>query len=825
MKMNIRTMLFLFVIAIIAICCGQPVRAVGLRGEYFDNSDLTVRKVIRTDATVDFNWGAGSPDPSIDASSYSAFWSGTVTPLYSETYTFYTLSADGVQLWVNGQLVVNNWTDHTLVEDSGTIALSAGQAYDIELAYYENGAGDGQISLSWSSNSQTKQVIPSSQLNPRSMVSSTDLPVNSWNGTLGQYDLKWEQEVCGASGSTSHVLRVSDSGKLVSWKDTQGNIQVGDTVDPPLQILDANGTCIFPDDSATVSVSQATDLVTITATRSDGTQLIYTVQPNSVGITVVGLSPFTVVGKTSIRGEGARIVTPTTTYFPTAGLGAIGDATQTIVDAKRPLALQLTPPAGTNITYTWMPGDFGQYTGEYLQWNATCTTGQTFSWCCVTPPALTGAVTVGMYSKYNFIENILMVNATLSSDRLNTGSPITISLSADINSVVSNGVLKAALFPVAPTDPVDASEKDSYYYERYDQYHRQMIPVTLTGTGPTWTLAPTSATGVGAYRLRLWIVPNTTLFPEALNGPAGAVVGYFPGFTGRHNTITTVYPIGDAIVVVTPAVSNSLTVKHPALRGNFWRGENMQMLIQARGTDTSVSANVAITHDASGIVVATRTVTVNLTNGQGVKEISLDTRNLTPGAYTATATASGYLANAYAFTIAPARASGMAVTNSPLVAPSDIEAHNRLGINSWSNETVEDVPPGRRRRLPRWAGRCGKLSYRKRPGRRAASMMRWSGTVGRVCRGFRIARYPSPCTTPSPNMSRKHCASISSPRKPPNDFLRCSGWSSIMTCPGRPVRCPIIFRRPTGWPWIIATPCWRITGTLIGRISRRITAH
>jgi hypothetical protein len=39
-------------------------------------------------------------------------------PRYSEKYTFYTISDDGVQLWVNGQKLIDNWTLHGAAEDS-----------------------------------------------------------------------------------------------------------------------------------------------------------------------------------------------------------------------------------------------------------------------------------------------------------------------------------------------------------------------------------------------------------------------------------------------------------------------------------------------------------------------------------------------------------------------------------------------------------------------------------------------------------------------------------------------------------------------------------
>ena len=88
-----------------------------------------------------------------------------VQPRFSETYTFYTLSDDGVRLWVNNQLIIDNWTDHPPTENAGIIALEAGQLYDIKMDMYENGGG-AVAQLSWSSPSVAREIIPSAQLYP-----------------------------------------------------------------------------------------------------------------------------------------------------------------------------------------------------------------------------------------------------------------------------------------------------------------------------------------------------------------------------------------------------------------------------------------------------------------------------------------------------------------------------------------------------------------------------------------------------------------------------------------------------------------------------------
>ena len=135
----------------------------GLSATYYNNMDFTGTTVARVDPTVDFAWGSGSPAAAIGADTFSARWTGQVEAQFTGTYTFYTVSDDGVRLWVNGQQIINNWTDHAPTENSGTIALSAGQRYDIRMELYENGGG-ATGRLLWSSASVPKAVIPSTRL-------------------------------------------------------------------------------------------------------------------------------------------------------------------------------------------------------------------------------------------------------------------------------------------------------------------------------------------------------------------------------------------------------------------------------------------------------------------------------------------------------------------------------------------------------------------------------------------------------------------------------------------------------------------------------------
>jgi hypothetical protein len=146
---------------------GSSGNGTGLRGEYFDNIDFTSLKVARTDPTVNFDWGTGAPDPSMGPDTFSVRWTGEVEAPASGTYTFTTASDDGVRLWINGQLLVNNWTDHGATENSGSISLTAGQRAAVRMEYYEQG-GDTVAQLFWTGPGIARQIVPQGRLYPAS---------------------------------------------------------------------------------------------------------------------------------------------------------------------------------------------------------------------------------------------------------------------------------------------------------------------------------------------------------------------------------------------------------------------------------------------------------------------------------------------------------------------------------------------------------------------------------------------------------------------------------------------------------------------------------
>ncbi len=147
----------------------------GLTAVYFDNMDFTGASISRIDAMVDFSWGDGSPAAAIGADSFSARWTGQVEAPATGTWSFTTTSDDGIRLWVNGVQLINAWVNQGPTSYSGSIALTAGQRYDLKLEYFENGGG-AMARLAWSGPGQASQVIPSQYLTPTSGTPTNAAP-------------------------------------------------------------------------------------------------------------------------------------------------------------------------------------------------------------------------------------------------------------------------------------------------------------------------------------------------------------------------------------------------------------------------------------------------------------------------------------------------------------------------------------------------------------------------------------------------------------------------------------------------------------------------
>ena len=143
----------------------------GLTGDYYTANNFTGTKTSRTDATVDFDWGAGSPGfGGLGTNNFSVRWSGQLEPRYSETYTFYVTADDGARLWVNDRPVaVRTFSSAASAVLAGQIALTAGEHVNVRVEFIET-TGNARVRFEWASASQAREVVPQSQLYPTTIT-------------------------------------------------------------------------------------------------------------------------------------------------------------------------------------------------------------------------------------------------------------------------------------------------------------------------------------------------------------------------------------------------------------------------------------------------------------------------------------------------------------------------------------------------------------------------------------------------------------------------------------------------------------------------------
>jgi len=126
---------------------GQTVR--GLTAQYFDNNRLDgAPRLTRVDPRADFRWTLNSPGRGIPFDWFSARWTGTLTTP-NETVRQLTIEGnDGYRLWVDGALVIDNWTKISYGSRSATVNFAPASTHDVKLEYFES-TGNARLKLMW----------------------------------------------------------------------------------------------------------------------------------------------------------------------------------------------------------------------------------------------------------------------------------------------------------------------------------------------------------------------------------------------------------------------------------------------------------------------------------------------------------------------------------------------------------------------------------------------------------------------------------------------------------------------------------------------------
>lgn len=201
------------------------------RGEYFPNRDLAGAPVLtRNDSNIDFNWGSGSPAPNMSSDNFSVRWTRN---LYFDgaTYRFHAVVDDGVRLWVDDNLVIDQWWDNSEREVTGDIGLGSGN-HNVRVEYYEH-AGDSRILVWWERIDTGSGSYPDWKGeywtnrhldgNPRIVRNDRDIDFNWGNGSpdgaipSNNFAARWTRRVRFDDGLYRFYVRADDGVRV--WVD------------------------------------------------------------------------------------------------------------------------------------------------------------------------------------------------------------------------------------------------------------------------------------------------------------------------------------------------------------------------------------------------------------------------------------------------------------------------------------------------------------------------------------------------------------------------------------------------------------------------------
>ena len=129
---------------------GRPVE--GLRAEYFSNLTFSGAAIIdRVDQRINFDWL--TPDFAHRGlpSEFTVRWTGMIRSDSSSLHVFRARADSGIRVYLDEQLIIDDWADHAARPDVTTRFLDAGRTYRLRVEYKNSGGGGAIAQFGWAS--------------------------------------------------------------------------------------------------------------------------------------------------------------------------------------------------------------------------------------------------------------------------------------------------------------------------------------------------------------------------------------------------------------------------------------------------------------------------------------------------------------------------------------------------------------------------------------------------------------------------------------------------------------------------------------------------
>jgi len=131
------------------------------RTEYFNNPWLVGEPVVVRDETdINYDWGTGAPVAGVAADNFSIRWTGNINFVANDNYTFSATSDDGIRVWIDGGLLLDQWRDQTATTVSVTRYVGQG-THPVIVEYYDH-SGAASVRFVW----QGGMVTPGTPTTP-----------------------------------------------------------------------------------------------------------------------------------------------------------------------------------------------------------------------------------------------------------------------------------------------------------------------------------------------------------------------------------------------------------------------------------------------------------------------------------------------------------------------------------------------------------------------------------------------------------------------------------------------------------------------------------
>jgi outer membrane protein OmpA-like peptidoglycan-associated protein len=146
-----------------------------LVGAYYRGPNFDQLVLSRRDATIDFDWQFRAPGPGLPAEHFSVRWTGWLLAPATGRYLLHAQADDGLRVWVDEELVLDEWRPQVVHDFTATMTLKEGRAYRLRVEYFQD-ILHTRVFLNWSppEESNADRRANASQPIPPRYLFSTD---------------------------------------------------------------------------------------------------------------------------------------------------------------------------------------------------------------------------------------------------------------------------------------------------------------------------------------------------------------------------------------------------------------------------------------------------------------------------------------------------------------------------------------------------------------------------------------------------------------------------------------------------------------------------